>query len=95
MGNDDRCCTRLRAKAIFLSPASLLIEFMRSLRRRGSVKVHNEYLFVTSRRQMTRTRDMVVHTGLETPLAVADHCARMRLYTSNSREAVCTYLRAR
>ena len=64
MGNDDRCCTRLRAKAIFLSPASLLIEFMRSLRRRGSVKVHYEFLFVASRPQMTRTRDMVVHAGL-------------------------------
>ena len=95
MGNDDRCCTRLRAKAIFLSPASLLIEFMRSLRRRGSVKVHYEFLFVASHPQMTRTRDMVVHTGLQTPLAVADHCARMRLYTSNSRQDGCTYLRAR
>ena len=39
MGNVERCCTRLRANAIFRSPASLLIEFMRSLLRNGSAKV--------------------------------------------------------
>lgn len=38
MGNDERCCTRFRANAIFLSPASLLMEFMRSLRRSGSAR---------------------------------------------------------
>ena len=38
MGNVDRCCTRLRANANFLSPASLLIEFMRSLLRNGSAQ---------------------------------------------------------
>ena len=38
MGNEERCWTRLRARAIFLSPASLLIEFMRSLRRSGSTE---------------------------------------------------------
>lgn len=38
MGNVDRCGTRLRASAIFLSPASLLIEFIRSLLRSGSAK---------------------------------------------------------
>lgn len=74
MGNDERCCTRFRANAIFLSPASLLMEFMRSLRRSGSAR---EGRSVTRSKDScaiaVRTRDVVVHACLQAALTITDH----------------------
>ena len=50
MGNVERCCTRLRANAIFRSPASLLIEFMRSLLRNGSGEDVSLWLLLNPKR---------------------------------------------
>ncbi len=76
MGNDERCCTRFRANAIFLSPASLLMEFMRSLRRSGSAREGGRRSVTRSKDSCAialRTRDVVVHAGLQAALTIADH----------------------
>ena len=84
MGNEERCWTRLRANAIFLSPASLLIEFMRSLRRSGSVE--SVSLRARTTTNAVRTRDVVIHACLQTPLAVADHWGSQLSFTPTKAE---------
>ena len=75
MGNVDLGC-RLRASAIFRSPASLLMEFMRSLLRNGSAKDVSLTGSAEGTCRVTLTRDVVVHTSLQTPFTVTNHCSQ-------------------
>ena len=76
VGIEERCWTRLRARAIFRSPASLLIEFMRSLLRNGSAKDVSLTGSAEGTCRATLTRDVVIHTSLQTPFTVTNHCSQ-------------------
>ena len=85
MGNVDLGC-RLRASAIFRSPASLLMEFMRSLLRNGSAKDVSLTGSAEGTCRATLTRDVVIHACLQAPLAVADHWGGQLSFTLTKAE---------